>query len=374
MIGWTRDISELTSRLVELEQEISDLRAQQVVVINELNKGQAHLTDASRNLTEYIQSHLDVSPETAKDLVFAGTTFPFQSSVHDRLIGGGITFDRALATVAYIVSGASDDDVAESDRLDIEDVRRRTSARKRMTRSDERSIHGGRFVTTQPTLDRSRYRIWGELPGYEGSVVEKAIAERGDEFQRLSPDVESGRGQRNADALVAMAHDSLDRPERSPELGDANSTGGPSVTVFVDATQEHPAESTAQVEFGPRVGPDTLETILCEGSVRVVGMNGGRPVRVSRAARAIPPAIRHHVAYRDGGCTIRGCRSRYRLQPHHITPWSRGGTHDPDNLTTLCWYHHHVAIHRSGFAIDPDSPPLRRRLVKSPIRSGADPP
>ena len=70
------------------------------------------------------------------------------------------------------------------------------------------------------------------------------------------------------------------------------------------------------------------------------------------------------MLWRDQGqCSIEGCRSRYRLQPHHIHQRAHGGNHDPDNLITLCWYHHHVAIHQMGFQIDPDSPTHRRRLL-----------
>lgn len=393
MFGLARDIPKLTERLVGLEHRIAELRAEQVVVINELNKGQAHLTDASRSLTEYVQARCDVSPETARDLVFAGTTFGRHRSVSDRMAYGRITFDRAVATVAYLRAGAMAEDADHTEHLDLGEVRKRIAAKRRMTRPDERAVHAGRFFTAQPSLDRSRYRLWGELPGYEGSLVEKALAERGDEFRRLGPDLPMTRGQRGADALVAMAQDSLERPdpervEDPDRLDPGRSSGGtgavptdrtPTATVFVDATGRvatggNPSEATAEVAYGPRVGPDTLELILCTGSVRVVGIDGGRPVTTSSATRAIPNAVRAFVAARDGGCTIDGCASRYRLQPHHIHPWALGGSHDPDNLTTLCWYHHHVAIHRSGFTIDPESPPRRRRLVRHGHGSGADPP
>ncbi|MEA3501731.1 MAG: HNH endonuclease, partial [Actinomycetota bacterium] len=66
------------------------------------------------------------------------------------------------------------------------------------------------------------------------------------------------------------------------------------------------------------------------------------------------------------------CTSRYRLEPHHIVLRSDGGTHDPENLTTLCWFHHHVAVHQQGFRIDPNSPALCRRLIRTPV--GPDPP
>ncbi|MEE8491617.1 MAG: HNH endonuclease, partial [Acidimicrobiia bacterium] len=48
---------------------------------------------------------------------------------------------------------------------------------------------------------------------------------------------------------------------------------------------------------------------------------------------------------------------------HHIVPRSQGGTHDVENLATLCWWNHHVAIHGRGYRIDPTSPPQRRRII-----------
>lgn len=67
---------------------------------------------------------------------------------------------------------------------------------------------------------------------------------------------------------------------------------------------------------------------------------------------------------RDGfTCSIDGCQSRYRLEPHHIVHAEHHGPTDPDNLTLLCWFHHHTAIHTRGFEIDPHSPTHRRRLL-----------
>ncbi|MGI8518957.1 MAG: DUF222 domain-containing protein [Acidimicrobiia bacterium] len=58
-----------------------------------------------------------------------------------------------------------------------------------------------------------------------------------------------------------------------------------------------------------------------------------------------------------------GGESRYRVQPHHILERQHGGDHHPNNLVSLCWYHHHVAIHQRGMIIDPDSPTHRRKFV-----------
>jgi len=91
-------------------------------------------------------------------------------------------------------------------------------------------------------------------------------------------------------------------------------------------------------------------------------------LRMGRRSRPITPQLRRFVMDRDGAaCTIAGCTSRYRLQVHHITRWIDGGRTDPENLTTVCWFHHHIVIHGQGFTIDPDSPPQRRRLLQPPI-------
>ena len=58
----------------------------------------------------------------------------------------------------------------------------------------------------------------------------------------------------------------------------------------------------------------------------------------------------------------------------HRPEVQKGGDNTPENLTTLCWWHHHVAIHRQGMQIDPQSPPRRRRLLPTPTSCGHQPP
>ncbi|MCB9665037.1 MAG: HNH endonuclease [Alphaproteobacteria bacterium] len=60
--------------------------------------------------------------------------------------------------------------------------------------------------------------------------------------------------------------------------------------------------------------------------------------------RTIPPATRRAVLHRDGlRCVVPGCRCRLWLDLHHLEPRSLGGTHDSDNLVTLCPIHHRLA-------------------------------
>jgi hypothetical protein len=101
-----------------------------------------------------------------------------------------------------------------------------------------------------------------------------------------------------------------------------------------------------------------------------VGLEDGKPIVTSQSASTIPPVVRSFVAWRDKGCSVSGCSSRYRLQPHHIRHRAHDGDHDPDNLATLCWFHHHVAVHQSGFTLETVNESGPFALIKP----GHDPP
>ena len=289
---------------------------------------------------------------TASDLVYAALWMKKHRTFQRRLVEGDMTFDRALATTRPAVAGADETTSQHSESLDLAGVGRLAARQRGVTRIDEKTVFEGRFAVVQPNLDESAWRVSGVLPGVGGKIFADVLSGRADEL-RLPPGGDTcTRGQHQADALVAMAMDSTDRNGDSERAG-----SGPSVAVFVDLDRANGTggEYGEGVEHGPRVGPDTLEELLCTGTVQIVGLASGEPVVTSRAARAIPPAVRRLVAARDGGCTIRGCASRYCLEPHHIVHRSDGGSHDPENLTTRRWFHHHIAIHQQEFRVDPDS-------------------
>jgi HNH endonuclease/Domain of unknown function (DUF222) len=359
--------SDLDEMIAAAEAKIAEQRAIQIEAIDELLIRRAHLADGYPSLAQRLAGQLDLATETARALVSAAKAWRGHPLTRAALESGTITFDRASALMAMPIG--EELDVEASRRFSVEVLRRRIARHRRITLDDERHSFVERFFMIQPSLDESSWSLRGELTSLEGRVVEKALHDRADEFRALPGGDESTRGQRQADALVAMAQDSLERHVESD-----TTDGGATVAVIVDLNVANGSggEAGAEVEYGPRVGPAALAELLCSGSVQVIGMEGGRPVVTSDASKAIPPAVRHALALRDAGCTIEGCTSRYRLQPHHIRERQRGGTHDPDNLTTLCWYHHHVAVHRLGFRIDAASPPTRRRLLRP--RAGPGPP
>lgn len=353
---------QLEQLLGDLEHEIGARRHLQMRLLTEIDRRQVPIGDGARTLTEWAASRLDVAPETAQKLTQTAQRLSDQPVLAGELQEGRVSFDRVVEESRLLVAGARPELVAISRGWDLAGLRRQVARHQRIGRADEKQVFRDRFLSIQPALDESSYKLWGLFPGADGRLVEQALQQRADQYRTLPHGKQCPRTQLNADALVSIAQDSLDG---TPE---ARTTSVPLVSIFLDAqlAAATNGEAGAEIASGPRIGPLTLEQILCDGQVEIVTKgHHGQPLTIGPTARTIPPKLRRFILHRDGGiCTIEGCQSRYRLQPHHIIPRSQGGSHDPSNLTTLCWYHHHVVIHRNGYQIDPESPPQRRRFLK----------
>jgi hypothetical protein len=119
---------------------------------------------------------------------------------------------------------------------------------------------------------------------------------------------------------------------------------------------ERGREALEQAIIGKAVellsGPGGLASFLRR---RQLGARlGGRslPLDVGYSAD-IPAGIRNAVRLRDqhcrwaGGCT----QPAASCEIHHTTPRARGGRTSVKDCVLLCWYHHHVAIHRMGWTL-----------------------
>ena len=355
----------LERRLVSGEAAIARVRAAQMTIIREIDRRQTPLVDGCRSIVEWVTGRLDVAPETATTLVGAARRLEGLPTVEAATGEGSITFDRAVA-LAQIAEPSEDATVIDELCVyDVGAIRRLRSNRQRQTRGMEREAFDRRYMVAQPNLDESSWHIYGQLGAMAGRCFVEALDTKTDQ---LPPGGGGSRATRWADALWAISVDSL-----AGDDGVSIESATPLLTVFIDTRDAAGSNSKAGVvvEAGPRVGPDTIETILCNGVIEVTGRTeDGTPLGMGRRARTIPPRLRRYVLHRDGAvCTIEGCISRYRLQTHHITPWSDGGPTNADNLTTLCWFHHHIVIHGRGYTINPTTPPQRRRLNKPPIHA-----
>jgi len=355
----------IEQQLLSLEAMIAKGRAAQMTLIGELDRRQVHTADGCRNMAEWVSARLDLHSETARKLVVTAWRLEGLPAVGAAARDGVASFDRIWATAKAAVVGEDDAELLDTCwRYTVDGLARLSGRRHRVSRDDEREAFRRRYVHVQPNLDESSWRVNGMLPAMAGRVSVDALDAKVDE---LPNDRSESRSTRRADALWQISIDSLAGSD-----GATIDAATPLLSIFMDARDAAPAdgEAGAWIQAGPRVGLDTLDAIFCDGVVEVTARTAdGAPLDMGRRTRVIPPRLRRFVLGRDDGCTIAGCTSRYRLQAHHIVPWSQGGATDAGNLATVCWFHHHVAIHGRGFAIDPDSPPQRRRLLRPPVHA-----
>ncbi len=350
---------ELEQLLGTADRRIARLRWVQVQAIRSAARRQVPLRDGCRTTAEWIRGRVDTTPETARSLEAVAA---LDSSELDRALeDGDVGFDR-------VAEAARAGDIDLAAHLDLAAMRRRSARRHRVTREQEIHDFGSRSLTYQRNLFGTVGRLWAEGPALETDLMLSAIDQAADLLP--TPPTPEARSTRRFDALNSICRGDAER-------------GAPSnvATVIVDAREaaNTDGEAGAWVTSGARIGPNTLERILCDSVIEVTGIaETGMPLAHGTARSKIPPRTRRWVLARDGGsCTADGCISTTRLQPHHIHQRSGHGTNDHDNLTTLCWYHHHVVVHGCGFTIDPRSAPHRRRFLApraDGTAPGSDPP
>jgi Domain of unknown function (DUF222)/HNH endonuclease len=331
---------QLDQLLIHAESEIGVWRTVEMAVVAEKKHRKSHFEDGYRSIVDWTAARADVSHETARALCWTATRLGDAPEVAEQLASGEISFDRAEQLARLPVEHRSG-----HQGYDIAGLRRLVADHKRLTRKRERKAGNG-YLHLRSGSDDVMVPIWGAFPGLDARILEKAVDQRADEIipagQKLAV------AERRALALAAICQDSLYQSDTGSESAPLD------VAVIVDAETaiETGGERGVSVVAGPRLGPGMFEEIICCGNVDLVGITEkSRPLDLGRRSRTVGRKLRRHVLHRDGGCTVEGCSSRYRLVVHHVVPWARGGRTDADNLVTLCWFHHHVSVHREGLQI-----------------------
>ena len=336
------------------EKSIARLRARQLALLEELDVRQVATADGSRSLSEWAASRIDIAPDTSKTLVRTMRRLLDRPDLQEALGTGSVSFDR-IEAVSRI-----NEDVGLLEWSDVAGVRRQASKRARITAAGESRSADDRYLALQPTLDESRWKLWGELDGYSGTLVDKVLAEAADGLPDL-PDGSTGSlGWRKATALVGCLVSDDPRP--------AN------VTAIVEAKHAATTDGEAGVllDAGARVGRQALQAILCDADVEVTARTeDGRFMDYGRHHRTAPPALKRALLAKYGfRCGADGCESRHRLQVHHLTPWAEGGQTNQQEMVVLCWFHHQVVVHERGYEVFFHPHHGRIRFRKPPPRPG----
>ena len=351
------------NNLKDTQGEIDRLRGRQLSWLKMVIRHRGIIRDGYRSLVDWTASRLDIPHTVARDLAYLARRL--DDDTIDLIGRGHLPFDRTVAEQRLLQAGASPADVADSEDLDLAAVTKLATRLRKLSRGDERSAFEKQYVNLCVSEDGAVWHLSGRLTATDGQVVRQALDRRADQIPPLTPDPDSDSdltsAQRQAIGLTTMAQDDLDQHLRPGDPAGRE----PVIMLIKDETLANGSDNTQGVELfnGSRVGPQAVEAVECEGRTEEVTISDSQVVEIGPTRRQIPKRLRRAVLARDRKCVIDSCQSTYRLQTHHIIPRSDGGTNAADNLATLCWYHHHIAIHRRGHQIDPHTPPHRRRLL-----------
>ncbi len=204
--------------------------------------------------------------------------------------------------------------------------------------------------------------VRARLPAEVGALLLAALEAAGDELYRRRepgerrgaavPDPEPSHGQRRADALGLVAEKALEAIGEGP-VGRGGAGDRYLVMVHVDAEALERDSETGQatLESGVRVSAETSRRLACDASrVEMRHGRGGQVLDVGRKTRAISPALRRALDFRDSGCRFPGCGVKH-CDAHHVRHWADGGKTKLDNLLLLC-RRHHTAVHENGYRVE----------------------
>lgn len=115
----------------------------------------------------------------------------------------------------------------------------------------------------------------------------------------------------------------------------------------------------AWLDDGPGLPRRVVERLLCACRVRpVVHAADGSILDLGRTRRVVDDRLLRALMLRDRHCAFPGCRSRHKLEAHHVIHWLHGGRTDLANLVMLCVRHHHQH-HDGEFGIERVGTPRR---------------
>ncbi len=182
--------------------------------------------------------------------------------------------------------------------------------------------------------------------------------------------------------------DSTDTPGCADADGSADAPAGPGQGTLLEADQAAGADRAAQVlaMLEHQILATVIQIVSGPGGVasflrrNLLGKPLGGPSLPLDVGQTddIPTHLRRLVALRDQGCQFPGgCdQPAAACEPHHVIHRADGGPTSLTNLKDYCCWHHHVLLHRLGWAltVHPDGTSQARSPAGKTIRSHSPPP
>lgn len=292
------EIKVLHAKALEAASRFKRAEADLIDILQEADRTRVYFHMSYKSLFEYVVGALGLSESIAYNLITVSRKAREVPALQTAIRSGGLTVSKARKVTAVLNRANSDEWI-----------------QKAMTLSS-RKLEAAVADATQPGRERSI----GLHLGLPRPVYENLKRAQELECQRQGRSVSLEQALEAALGIYLEKQDPVKRAERILEKKKSASQPTQSVSALV----------TGQVQpSDPSASP------------------------VGARARSIPAAFRHRAHARDQGrCTYVDprtslrCEERKWVHLHHVQPKARGGTHAPENLTTLCSSHHRWVHHR----------------------------
>lgn len=277
------------------------------------------------SINQYALTRLGFSKTRTGDFIRLSRQLDKLPAVREAMSSGELGYTKAREIVGVTTPETEDEWVAAA-----------KGSRKKLIREVKRAKQAAKVDPGQGDLLPAAPAVAAprELPvRFQMDLTPEQEARRAAMVERLHKisGVPSDRAELMLEALAAL----LETKEKAPR-GALQSR--PPVQVHV-----HEAEGrmTVQTEAGEReLSQADVERIRCDSAVCKKG---------GRNTTTIPQRVRREVLARDlHRCQAPGCNRTRFLEVHHISPRSRGGTNQADNLLTFCGSCHRL-WHEKGW-------------------------
>jgi hypothetical protein len=148
---------------------------------------------------------------------------------------------------------------------------------------------------------------------------------------------------------------------------------GPELEPLSPGTRDRLRRALLGLAADALSGPDGLAARLRAALDGTPLTTVSLPLDIGAATETIPAHLRRAVTTRHPHCAFPGCDQPASVcDIHHLIPRARGGPTTLPNLAPLCGFHHQIAVHRWGWALqlNPDgtttaTSPDRTRVLHS---------
>ncbi len=327
---------ELAHRLDELFRQRAAVDGSILELLGEVDRRESFRDEGATSAEPWVAERFGVSEPTARAYVHVAQRGFDLPHLLAGLCAGELSFDK-LRAVADTASPETDRDVRERARecsvRELGELARSTAG------ANESRDHQRRFVRFN---DRHR-TMTAQLPPETYAEVRSCLEGRA---RKVPSDGETPWDQRLCDALLQTIRSSGGSTSSSPYFVVAH--------VPLAALVSEPGETTelaGELEREGLISCETVQRIACGATVAIaVDDDVGHTMFEGRARREPTDAQRREISRRDRHCRFPGCTNATFTNAHHVTPWTRGGRTDLDNLALLC-LHHHRRVHSGGWTM-----------------------